>query len=350
MPNIILPDFCKEFYFYCRSVMKMSKNIKIFINYFLGPLLFIWLSWSIYNQIKKQQGLEESWLQIKEAFTGSGVIFFLSAILLMFVHWSIETFKWKLAVKKIQPISFIKAFKAVLSGVSFSVSTPNRMGEYLGRILYVDDGNKIKAISLTVVGSISQLITTIFMGLAALIFFHEKIIAAAILSPIWIKAIFYGTIIVFVILILFYFRLAWFAKIINKIPAFKKYVWITEALESFNATLLLQFLSLSVSRFCIFIIQYYFMFRFFGVEVNFFQVWMGISVMFLVMAIIPTIALFTDLGIRNELSIKLMGIFSANHLGISVTSVSIWFINLVIPAFIGSLLILSIRNILKNKK
>jgi hypothetical protein len=350
MPNIILLDFCKEFYFYCRLVMKISKNIKIFINYFLGPLLFIWLSWSIFNQIKNQQGLETSWLQIKAAFTGSGWKYFFIVICLMFVNWSIETFKWMLAVKKIQPIGFVRAFKAVLSGVSFAISTPNRMGEYLGRMLYMDEGNKIKAISLTVVGSISQLITTIFMGLMALFFFHTKIIAADILSAVWVKTVFYGTIIVFVLLILFYFRLAWLVKIINKLPAFKKYVWITEALESFNATLLLQFLSLSISRFCIFIIQYYLLFRLFGVDVNFFQVWIGISVMFLVMAIIPTIALFTDLGLRNELSIKLMGIFSANHLGISVTSISIWFINLIIPAFIGSLLILGIKNIVKHKK
>lgn len=67
------------------------------------------------------------------------------------------------------------------------------------------------------------------------------------------------------------------------------------------------------------------------------------------MAIIPTIALFTDLGLKNELSIKLMGLFTANHLGVSLTSLSIWLINLVIPALIGSLLILGIKNIFKNK-
>lgn len=329
--------------------MKINKNIKIFINYFLGPLLFVWLSWSIYNQIKSQPGLGQSWLHIKESFTSSKVLYLVAAVALMLVNWGIETYKWMLAVKKIQDIGFIRAFKAVLSGVSFSISTPNRMGEYLGRMLYMKEGNRIKAISLTIVGSISQLITTILMGLIALLLLQQKIIAAGILSPIWVKAVLYGTITGFVILTLFYFRLSWLVKIIDKLPAFRKYTWIIEALETFDATLLLRFLSLSISRFCIFIIQYYLLFRLFGVEVNIFQAWMGVSVMFLVMAIIPTIALFTDLGLRNELSIKLMGLFSGNHLGISLTSISIWLINLMIPALIGSLLILGIRNIVKNK-
>jgi hypothetical protein len=70
----------------------------------------------------------------------------------------------------------------------------------------------------------------------------------------------------------------------------------------------------------------------------------------LVMAVIPTIALFTDLSLRGQVSLKLLGLFSANNLGISLASVSIWFINLIIPALAGSLLILSIKRIFKNNK
>ena len=86
----------------------------------------------------------------------------------MLVNWTIETFKWKLAVQKIQRVGFFTAFKAVLSGVSFSVTTPNRVGEYLGRVLYMDEGNRIKAISLTIAGSMSQLLVTLLMGFGGL--------------------------------------------------------------------------------------------------------------------------------------------------------------------------------------
>jgi hypothetical protein len=67
------------------------------------------------------------------------------------------------------------------------------------------------------------------------------------------------------------------------------------------------------------------------------------------MAVIPTIALFTDLGLRGKVSLMLLGMFSENNLGIGLTAVSIWFINLIIPALAGSLLILSIKKIVENK-
>lgn len=329
--------------------MKINKNIKIFVNYFLGPLLFLWLSWSIYSQIKSQPGLQESWRYIREAFSGRALFYLLATILLMFVNLGIEAYKWQLAIKGVQKISFMRAFKAVLSGVSISITTPNRVGEYFGRILYVKEGNRIKVASLTIVSSMSQLMTTILMGWIALFFMRKTITDAQLLSPIWIKTFFWGTFAALIIFVLFYFRLAWLVKVINKLPSFKRFSWAIEALEQYNATLLLRFLSLSISRFFIFILQYYLLLRFFGVDVGFVQAWMSISVMFLLVAIIPTIALFTDLTLKNEISLKLLGIFSANHLGVSLTTLSIWLINLVIPAVTGSLLILGIRKILKNK-
>ena len=84
-------------------------------------------------------------------------------------------------------------------------------------------------------------------------------------------------------------------------------------------------------------------------DVSLWHCWLAVSVSFLVMAVIPTIALFTDLGLRGKVSLKLMGLFSGNSLGISLTAVSIWFINLIIPALAGSLLILGIKRIFKNK-
>ena len=67
------------------------------------------------------------------------------------------------------------------------------------------------------------------------------------------------------------------------------------------------------------------------------------SVVFLVMAVIPTIALFTDLGVRWKTSISVLQLFSPNIVGILAASLLIWIINLVIPALLGSLLILDIR-------
>ena len=136
---------------------------------------------------------------------------------------------------------------------------------------------------------------------------------------------------------------------VDRLSISRKYAWLLVSLEDFNATLLLQLLSLSAIRFLVFIVQYYLLFRLFDVTISWSQTLWAVSVSFLVMAVIPTIALFTDLSVRGKVSLKLLGLFSANQLGIGLTSVSIWFINLIIPALTGSLLILSIKRILTNK-
>jgi hypothetical protein len=328
---------------------KQKKSIRIFINYFLGPLLFVWVSYSIYRQVQQQPGLERSWQHIRQSFNSGMIWNLVAVVLLMFVNWSIETIKWKLAVQKIQRVGFFTAFKAVLSGVSFSVTTPNRVGEYLGRVLYMDEGNRMKAISLTITGSISQLIITLLMGFAGLIILRSPIENGQMISSLWMDVMLYGVFAVTLILTLFYFRLSWLVKWIDRIPGSKKYAWLIETLEDFNATLLLQLLSLSALRFFVFIIQYYLLFRLFNVDVSLWHCWSAVSVSFLVMAVIPTIALFTDLGLRGTVSLKLLGLFSVNSLGISLTAVSIWFINLIIPALAGSLLILGIKRIFKSK-
>ena len=57
----------------------------------------------------------------------------------MCLNWSIEAIKWRLLIKKMQPITFIEALKGVLSGVAVGTFTPNRIGEFGGRILYLKE-------------------------------------------------------------------------------------------------------------------------------------------------------------------------------------------------------------------
>jgi uncharacterized membrane protein YbhN (UPF0104 family) len=328
--------------------MKLNRNIKIFINYFLAPLLFLWLSWSIYRAIKKQPDLTTAWHHIRQSFNGPLLFNLIGAIALMVINWSIEAAKWRLSIKGIQRISFFKAFKAVLSGVSVSVSTPNRVGEYLGRLLYMNEGNRLKTISITIIGNMSQLIITLLAGCIGIIVLYPNIGGAQIISTIGVKVILYGVIAVLVILTLFYFRLPLLVKWIDRLLGTGRYAYLVKALENFNATLLLQLLSLSAVRFIVFIIQYYLLFRLFDVQVSWWQVFWAISVSFLILAIIPTIALI-ELFQRRIVVKTLVGLYSSNELGITLATAGIWFINLIIPAIIGSLLILSIKKIFTNK-
>ena len=329
--------------------MKLNKNTKLFINYFLGPLLFIWLSWSIYQQVIRQPNLESAWQGIKESFNSPLVWNLVAVILLMVVNWSFEAVKWKISVKPIQQVSFLKAFRAVLSGVSFAVTTPNRVGEYLGRVLYMDEGNRLKTISITIVGSISQLIITLFMGIIGLMFLRPAIETNQLVSPIWIKVILYGTITVFAGLLLFYFRISWLTKWVDKLPGSKRFSYLIEALEDFNTTLLFKLLLLSALRFVVFIIQYYLLFHLFAVDISWWDTYWAVSVSFLVMTAIPTIAII-ELVQRGKVMTTIMALYTTNDLGVGIATAGIWLINLVLPAFAGSLFILGMKKMFKKKE
>lgn len=330
--------------------MRLNKNIKIFLNYILGPLLFAWLSYSIFIQLKNQPDLEETWRSIIRSFSSPIIINLILAVLLMFINWSLEALKWKLSVQQVQPVSFMRSLRAIFSGVSFSITTPNRMGEYLGRVLYMDEGRRMKVISLTILCSISQLIITLFFGLAGLLILKSPIVHAGLSGwPTWINLIVAGGTIVFLFLTVFYFRIGWLTKWIDKLPGIRKYAWLINELEKMDATLLLKLLSLSALRYMVFALQYYLLFRFFGVELSWWQGFWAIALVFFIMATIPTIALF-EIVQKVYVTKEIFAIFTANSLGVVSVTTAIWFINLIVPAAIGSLFILGIKLFKKDNE
>ena len=330
--------------------MRLNKNIKIFLNYVLGPLLFAWLSYSVFKQIKNQPNLEGSWLNIKASFTDIRVLNFILVFVLMFVNWSLEALKWKISVQGVQPVSFFRSLKAIFSGVSFSVTTPNRTGEYLGRVLYMDDGNRLRVISLTILGSISQLLVTIFFGMLGLLILRHDIDKMSLSGWMeWLKDLgIIGAFFAFIVLTVFYFRIGWLVKWIDKIPAIKKYIWLINELEKTDTTLLMRLLSISILRYFVFATQYFLLFRFFGVEVNWWQGFWATAIVFFVMAITPTIELF-EVVKKMYVTKEIFAIFTVNTLAIGFVTTTIWCINLVIPAAIGSLLILGIKFFKKDE-
>jgi hypothetical protein len=333
-------------------MLRLNKNIKIFFNYFLGPVLFVWLSFSIYHQIKNQPDLDLSVAKIKYALEGQQSWMIWVVLLLMLVNWGVEARKWQVLVMGLEDIGWWKAFKATVAGVAFAMNTPNRIGEYGGRVLYLQEGNRIRGVSLTLVGSISQLLVTLIAGCGGLIFLLNTSGSATAITEagqhgLWIKIILNIIAVVAVLGLIVYFRLSWLIKLIDKIPAFYKLVTHIEILEELSFGILLRVLSLSFLRYCVFVVQYILMIQLMQVEVTVWQAFWLVSVVFLILAVVPTIAL-AEIGIRGKVGLKLFGLFSMNNLGIITASVGIWFINLVIPSLLGSILIFRIK-IFKNK-
>ncbi len=322
----------------------MNKSIKIFLKWFVGPLLATWLFYSLYQQVKHQPDFDTSFALIKSAPFGHDAWKFWLVIILVFVNWGLESRKWQLLMKAIQPMTFFTAFKSVLCGVTLSLNTPNRIGEYGGRILFVKEGNRIKAIPLSIVGSMAQLIITMLMGclgLAWLLFTRDAPGVLMGLSLFWLRIFLYGSIFGTLVFLFFFFRLSWLIRLIEKLPYADRISKYINVLETFDAKVLLRLLSLSLVRYIVFVFQYIFMLQLMQVEQNWWPGFWIITVMFWILAITPSFAI-AELGIRGTVA-KTLFSYTGNTIGILAVTFGIWFINLFIPALVGSLLILGIK-------
>jgi uncharacterized membrane protein YbhN (UPF0104 family) len=264
----------------------------------------------------------------------------------MFANWGLEARKWQLSLAELEHMSFQKSFRAVFTGTTIASFTPNRIGDYLGRMLYVSEGKRVQSIPLTILCSMAQMLVTIVTGIAGVFYLqkylHTQMIEDHQSMQLGLDILSYLTALLVLIIAFFYFRLSAMVRFLEN-RGWGKYLAPMKVLKELKLTILFHLLSLSFVRYVVFILQYYLLFSLFGVSLTWIQTFAGISTMFLVMVFVPTFTFLTDLGLRWESSIQIIRLFSPNTTGIFAVSLGIWMINLIIPALIGSLLILRIK-------
>lgn len=276
-----------------------------------------------------------------------GIIGFILVLVGMLFNWGLEARKWQMLVKPLQPMSFLRAFSSVLSGVSIAINTPNRIGEYGGRVLYLNGNrNRLKGIAATMVGSLSQLITTIIFGLTGLAYYiwHFAMAkgSAGAGDHLWQKILLGVLLVICVLTIMLYFRLQTVLAIFQKIPMLRKARSFVLIIVRYSAGELGHLLLLSACRYVVFSAQYLILLDTLGVEMLWWQGFLMNAVVYLIMAGVPTFAI-AELGVRENFSLYFMGLLSSNGPAIFTATAFIWLINLMLPAILGSVLLLGIK-------
>ncbi len=325
--------------------MRLNPKYKKLLNYVIGPVLFVVLAFSIYHKIIKQPNLQSSWQSMRGTMAHNPYLLLLM-LLLMCINWSIEARKWQLLIRPVQQVNLFTGFKAVLSGLSFSLFIPNGAGEYLGRMLYLGEGNRLRSVAVSFVGSLSQVIVTLLIGVTGLHYLLASVPAFGAgsigLSKFWLKALLYAVYIFIIFFLFLYFKISLFVTWFEKIPFVHKHRVFVDSLETFEGPLLARILSLSLLRYMVFVSQYVLMFYLCNVKIPPLWTISSVSVLFLLLAIVPTIPI-AELGVRGEISIKVFGLLTQNALGVVSAAGFIWLINIIIPSLIGSLFVLSLR-------
>ncbi|MCH8329893.1 MAG: flippase-like domain-containing protein [Bacteroidetes bacterium] len=325
-----------------RPVLKrmLSGN---WINFLIKVGIFILLYWAIYKQVFQYQDIDYIIERFKTSFGDNSLFLLLLVCFMVFFNWGLETLKWKDLMSKVENISFFNAYKAIICGITFAVFTPNRVGEYGGRIFYLQKANKIQAIFITLIGSFSQIVITISMGMLGLVFYLKQFDLGFYTSlAVW------GVFLLLIVLIIaIYYNINLVYQLLKKFHILKKVIPLFRVYKSYSFKDLSLVLVYSLLRYSIFTAQYLFLLYVFGIEVGWLNGLMIISVIFLVQTIIPSITLL-ELGIRGNIALFLIGNYSTNDIAILSSSFTLWLINLIIPAALGGFLILRL-NFFNNK-
>lgn len=326
--------------------MQLSAKVKKSLNIGLRIVVALLAFWFIYRQVFLSGDFTDFSQGFSDKLTSPGFRLMIALVLiLMPINWGIEAIKWQLLINHVEPVSYFNAFRSVLTGISMSLFTPNRIGEFFGRVFTLKLIDPLKGVLLTIVGSISQLMATFLFGLVSLLFFIGSFVG---LSEPWHRHLYVGIVLVVLLLILLMIMLFLRAPLLSsKIhsiirPGWKKIHEYITVLQSVNRIILLRVLLLSMSRYLVFSFQFYILLRAFDLQIPLFSAFILISMTYLVVTAIPSIALI-DLGIRGSVAIYFLSLYFPDNTMVATPILSVttflWIINLALPALLGLLFI-----------
>lgn len=289
----------------------------------------------LYRQVLSNTDLREALQSLKvNLIDGRG--WFMIVLILTCLNWTLETIKWKSLVNRLDNISFGRAFLGVLLGVSFSLFTPNRLGEYGGRVLVLKH-HRIAAIVSTLIGSYSQIVANMSIGGLALIIFLWKYMH---LHIYYILALCSAYAILAGFLFISYFNIDIVSVLFKKYSIFKKISEYVEVVRQYTGNDLRKLLMLSVCRYGIYCMQFYLLLKVFKTGLKWMDGVVLIPNVFFVQGVLPTMAIF-DVSLRGQVAVQFISDYAQGEMfQVVAASLVLWFINLIVPSLIGGFLAL----------
>jgi uncharacterized membrane protein YbhN (UPF0104 family) len=302
--------------------------------------VFLLSCWFIWYHINSRISLIDDTSKLVERLQERDAIFRISiAVMLMFLNWTVEAFKWKSLVNVLCKISLVKSLRSVFTGITVSFYTPNRIGEFAGKVMHLEPEYRAKGCLLSFIGSSSQLLVTLQLGLIAVLMNMGTWFDSWMIN----KNVFLVLLSLLVILMTFgWFRISWLSPLLLRLKLSETMKKQVEVFSEFQATHLLSIYSYSLVRYLIFSFQQYLLLQAFAVNIDFMTCFQLTAISFLLITIIPSIAL-GELGIRGSVNIAVFGMVVNNSFGILAATFMLWLINLAIPALLGAVSMLYIR-------
>lgn len=331
--------------------MKRDPKIRKILNRTLQVAIFALCCWFIFDRVVLKTDLATLEQHLRQTLiTPGNTMLLVASLLLMTANWLTEAVKWQFLVRRIEAVPLSRAIQAVITGISVSTFTPNRTGEYLGRVFVLQHASRIEGALITMVGSMSQLLVTLTTGSLAFVLFLPRFLPEGAFSRGYLYYIVFFLILLLNLLLFgLYFNIhlipaaaeRFSHKVIRRLRRFLK------VFSLFSAKELLITWFLSFTRWMIFSLQFFLILRGLGLPVPYADAMILVALIYLVMTLVPSIAL-TELGMRGSVAVWFFAFTAVTNQADSAalvltSSVLLWLINLALPALTGAFFIFRLR-------
>lgn len=304
----------------------------------LKLLVFGLTSFYLYQAV---QGRSD-WVNLLKDQTGSATWLFVSlAFILILANWGLEAWKWWYLARKIETVSFVRAFRSVMVGLTLGFITPNRVGDYAGRILELKSKKRLHAIGAIFLGRFAQLVVTVVMGSLGgfYLFWHFYMP-----EFFWIKV----SLGLFVALVnffglLLFFRASLILALLASFRPFRRFIPFLKVLAQYSFSELGFTLLLAGARYAVFCLQFGLLLKAFGVSVPLVANVSCITSTFLLKSIVPSLSALTDIGMREISAMHFFSMFGQPELNVLSASLSLWFMNIVFPSAVGLIFVARLK-------
>ena len=209
------------------------------------------------------------------------------------------------------------SFRSVIAGMSVGIWTPNRVGEFMGRMRYAPSQKKKKSVSATLTGSVLQGGLTILFGILGLSLFDFQFQIGFDLAFILLFVSLF-----FVVLFYVFYQ--------SPFPVFQqKYVKV-------NQTQLWAAFGLAFLRYLIFSSQFVLLLFAFGFTGSVMDAFGGVFILYAIQSYIPG-SLLSELGVREVLSVLIFSPYFDNTFGAPLAAFCLWALNIGLPIVTWSL-------------
>ncbi|QHJ06894.1 lysylphosphatidylglycerol synthase transmembrane domain-containing protein [Hymenobacter busanensis] len=310
-----------------------------------GKLLVTALTlWLLYRSVVADAETAGAWRGLLSSARRGPVLL---ALALVPVNWGVEAWKWWRLAQYLEPVSFGRSFRAVLVGLTLGFVTPNRVGDYAGRILEMKN-RRPEALGAIFLGRYCQLLITILGGSVGLLYFAAREFGAdypATIVGLGLTAVLGNAL---ALLPLYRNRVLLAAATQwRPLHRLRRYV---AAMPDYPPRVLSGVLALSGLRYAVFSAQFGLLLLAYGTTPPAGPAAAAIAGTMLFKSLVPSLNALTDVGARELSATYLFGLLGVPALPVLSASLSLWVLNIALPSAAGLGFVLQLNVFRKRRK